>query len=218
VRGDLAGLDAADITVIGVCGSLMNVILAALGWLMLRSERPYSAAARFFAWLLMTVNGFIPAVYLIVSPLLGIGDWMTIFRRYDNPWIWRGVTVIIGLVLTPAWFRLVRRTATALFSGLTAAAGNPSGRIGLVSWWSGGALAFAAALFSPLDWQWALMIAVSSTMGVTWPMLPAIQDAAGQADAGGPEPGGIGPAYAWIAAAIVASLIFVFIFGPGIRL
>lgn len=59
LRGDWSGVTTPGYVLISVSGSLINAMLAALGVFLLWSKRVRTDAQRFFAWLMLAVNGFV---------------------------------------------------------------------------------------------------------------------------------------------------------------
>jgi len=195
-----------------------------------------TGASHLFAWLLFAVNASLVGVYLTVSPLADFGDWNTVIHRFEPQLPLRLLLAAVGAGLTVWATRTAARTLAPLVAPLPAESRNTRTQtLVRACWLSGGTLAVAAALFSPLGLGWALFIAVGSTLGCTWPITVAARmttegkaGAAGkvgarrpQADApreaGAPSP--LIPAHrGWIAAGVVAGAVLVFVFGPGIVL
>lgn len=205
---------------LGLSGSLVNWLLALGGLALLASGRLKSAAARYFAWLLAAVNGFVAGVYMVASPLVGFGDWMTIFRRFSAQQPLRVVTAAVGLVVTLLWARAsARLLARTLVGASSSERGEYALRLVRVSWASGGGLALLAATLSPLGPGWALMIAAGSSFGTTWPLLPVARMAARiEPTQGQPGATAVERDRRWLAAAGLAGGAFVIVFGHGIRL
>lgn len=218
VRGDWSGLSTTWFTAIGVSGSIMNWLIAAVAAWLAGTGRG-SAGTRWAAWLLLAINGFIPSMYMIVSPLFRFGDWDTVLRRWPGALGWRALVAVIGIGSSWWWTRV----AAGRLSGLI---GVPPGasrvalihRLVMTSWASGGVLAAAAAALSPLGPLWAVGIGVGSSLGTTWLLLPASQ----MAEAGSaPKASGITGVPAlrgWLWAGVLAATVFVAVFGRGVRL
>jgi hypothetical protein len=234
---------------LGASGSLVNVVLAALGLALLtrfrRGENPpatglsmgarhfsgdsWTGASQLFAWLLFAINSSLVGVYMTVSPLADFGDWATVIHRFEPQVPFRLLAAAVGAGLTVWATRTAARTLGHLVDHLAMETdGTKTQRLVRVCWLSGGALAVAAALFSPLGLGWALFIAVGSTLGCTWPMMVAAR----MATEGGKEttrdgatrqPAGSAPSLlipahrGWIAAGLLVGVVFVFVFGPGIH-
>ena len=216
LRGDWSALTPTGFVWLGLSGSLLNWALAFLGLLAFERLDPRRSKWRLLSWLILTANGLIAAVYMTISSAVGFGDWMTILSQHPAVNILRGVASAVGLALTLAWLRLVRRTLAELVGvGPPMVVVARARRIAMVSWLTGGALAAAAALMSPLGLGWALAIAVGSTMGTTWPMLAAARSVHRTPPRDGAEPGLIEPSWALVAAAGVMAAVFVLGFGRG---
>ena len=84
------------------------------------------------------------------------------------------------------------------------------------AWLSGGAVAVAAALWSPLGLTWAVPIAAGSTLGTTWPMMGAARLAAERRPGTDVDSPGIGPSHLWMAGGAILGLAFVGFVGRGI--
>lgn len=173
MRANLEAVDRWGFVAIGVAGSAVNWLLAAVGWCGLRVFR--RVGLRWTSWLLAAVNGFIPAWYMAISPLIGFGDWMTIVSRFEAQVPLRLAFGGLGWVLTWLWWRAMASELLALTVDAAehdSSVATPLSRARL-SWLSGGGLALLAATLSPLGLVWALPLAAGSTLGTTWPMLPA---------------------------------------------
>ncbi len=217
VRGDWSEVSRGGDVLIGISGSLVNWILAALGYCMLR-VRKISGASRYFAWLLMAVNGFFAFVYMAASPLIAFGDWVTILRGFPLETPLRVVTSAMGIALTCWWMRLSARQLAPLFPAPTQAARLAKAYpVTLTSWLAGGSIAAVASLLRPLELRWALIVAIASTFGTTWTLRPTARLAARHelsAEEGHAQ--SIGPSVTWMVAGTAIGLAFVFWLGPGV--
>jgi len=214
LRGDWSALNPIGFVWLGLSGSLLNWALAWIGLIAFQRLAPMQSTWRALAWLGLTVNGLIASVYMIISPAVGFGDWMTIVSQFNAVGILRGVASTMGIVVTWAWFRTVRRTLGQLV-GPGPRMVERSRRIALVGWVTGGALAAAAALMSPLGLRWAIAIAIGSTMGTTWPMLAAARSVHRVPPSQEVGVGPIGRRWGWLVVAGVVAVVFVGGFGRG---
>jgi hypothetical protein len=219
VRGDWGDVGALDFVLLGVSGSLVNWLLAILGIVWYRRSGD-SSRAKLFPWLLISVNGFLAATYMIVSPLFGVGDWMTILRRFEPQLILRIFVVVIGANVTLAWFGLVAKWLGHIVIGVPESRRvEIAGRLAMTAWLTGGAVTGAAALWSPIGVPRALLLAVLSSMGATFLMLPAARLAKSPRWANATTAwNGIGPSLGWIGIGLLSAAVFIFVFGPGIEL
>lgn len=220
MRGDLSALDRWGYLWTGAAGSLVNWVLAGLG---LRSAlRAKRNETRVAAWIFAAVNGLIPSVYMVASPLMGFGDWATVISQFENRWLVRLAVGAIGVGLAAWW---VRRVGPLLERHLAALprADREAAAITLTRtvWLAGGGLGLAAALSSPLGPLWAIPIGVGSTIGTTWPLLPMGRVAGGRALAA-PEPHAatvlVPRSSWWVLVGGGAGLAFAWFFGRGIPL
>jgi len=218
-RGDWSALGRTGYVAVGAGGSLVNVLLAALGLALLaRRPRP---SGRLFAWLLFAVNGSLTGFYLLVSPLAGFGDWDTVASRFAPSWPLRLGLAAAGAALT-VWVTQAAGKRLAPFVAMLPSGERETGSLALARtcWLTGGALAVAAALWSPLGLGWALLVALGSTLGCTWPLMPAARLAARQAT----EPANQGGRilvpmnHTWIVAGTLVAALFIFVLGPGLEL
>ena len=215
-RGDWSGLGAPGILAVGVSGSVANLLLAAVGWLLVRRGRGEPTALTALGWLLFAVNAWIPVSYLVVSPLFGFGDWDTVVSAFPNQGPLRASLTVSGLFLAGLlWKETVPSLARTAGGGPAADREARARRLVRTAWLSGGAVALMAAVPSILDPGWALSIAVGSTLGATWPILPAAGSVGDHPVPGRPLRLERSP---WIVAAgLLAGLVLVLIFGPGFR-
>lgn len=219
VRGNWENVGQLGFMALGMSGSAVNWLLAVLGIIWIQRARPRSSA-RFFPWLLLAVNGFIPSVYMVASPLLGFGDWMTILSRFQHQLILRVFIAIVGINVAFAWFALVSRWLTRIVAGVPEGRRIPlARRLTLTSWLTGGVLAVAAALLSPLGLPRALLIAAGSTLGTTFLILPAARLAESARRRVAPTIwDGVGPGLVWTPVGTLLAAVFIFFLGRGIQL
>jgi hypothetical protein len=171
MRGDMSALDQGATAWTAAAGSLANWGLAFLGLAILHAAT--GPSGRILGWIVAAVNGLIPATYMIASPLIGFGDWMTAIARLDARAPLRVVVGVVGVGLLAGWARLLGRRLELLLDPVADTRREHSAvRLTRTVWISGGTLALAASLFSPLGPFWAIPIALGSTLGTTWPLLP----------------------------------------------
>ncbi len=219
VRGDWGDVGALDVMLLGVSGSLVNWLLAILGIVWYRRSAD-SSGAKLFPWLLITVNGFLAATYMIVSPLFGFGDWMTILWRFEPQLILRVFVVVIGANVTLAWFGLVAKWLGHIVAAVPESQRvEVAGRLVRTVWLTGGVVSGAAALWSPTGVLRALLLALLGSMGATFLMLPAARLARSHRWANATTAWtGVRPRIGWIGMGLLSAAIFIFVFGPGIQL
>ncbi|MDX9953801.1 MAG: hypothetical protein RBT75_06885 [Anaerolineae bacterium] len=83
-----------------------NLIAGAMLWTVLRNSRRDPSASRFFLWLLMLMNSFYGAGYLIFSGIANIGDWAVVLNGWEPGGLWRVLLVLAGALLFAVCIRL----------------------------------------------------------------------------------------------------------------
>jgi hypothetical protein len=203
--------------IIAVAGSTANwaVALACLG--LLRARPKASPALRYFLWLSLCVNLFIPSTYLMVSPVIMFGDWHNIIFDLPGQLGWRMALAAAGVAACWLSFRLCRAELGKLVGFGGRSAQSAAWPLVVPAYVAGGLVTVAAALLSPLPAKWAQLQAAGGTFGLTfWLLLLPLSV---------PEP----PARAqhpfiarrsigWIVAGALAALAFVGVLGPGVSL
>jgi hypothetical protein len=196
-------------------GPAGNLIWAGLCFLAQRQIGRAAPALRLFLWATMSFSLLWEFGYLIKCGLSGQGDAMALTNGFTPGWLWRGLMVVVGVVLyrwalgfmsaemhfvvsaNVEWrFRLVRLLTTLCGAGgLIACAGpffDPRGRLEMLN--SGALTSFAA---------WVGLLAVPAL----FPM---------QADKKPIAVGVVGRGIPVIVLAAVAAVLFVGVLGPGI--
>jgi hypothetical protein len=86
---------------VAAAGPLMNLIVGALLWWLLRSRPPRSVAARGFLALAMAFNLLWGSGYFLYSAFSNEGDWAWVLRglALEPLWAWRWGLGILGLIL-----------------------------------------------------------------------------------------------------------------------
>lgn len=220
VRIDLSAVSSVGYLTIGLAGSAVNWSLAGLGLGLLAAGSRRAASGRFFAWLLLAVNGFIPSVYMVISPVFGIGDWNTMLGQLPADPVWRGMVALVGAGLAFWWVGVAAGRLRDVLPGLgTGSRSELARRMVAASWAAGGAVGIAAGALSPIDTGWGLLIGAGSTLGTTWPLFPTLDRARSTLSEGsaGPAPG-IERSPAWLVVGVVTGGVFVLVFGPGLRI
>jgi hypothetical protein len=216
VKGDFGSLSAAGFVAFGVAGSVVNVLLCVLGWWLLRRQ-PVTAAGRASAWFLFAINGMLVTTKMMVEPVAGFGDWMTVLRPLPATDVLRVLVTLLG---TGATAFLVRRTGAAL--AWLVPPGEPSERKAEARRMVGvGALAAAVLVLgscvaSPVGATRGILLALGAGLGPFIPMLFGTRfvDRSPAPDIASPQAGGWG----WSAAAATVVLATWFVFGPGVAL
>ncbi len=198
-------------------GTVFNIVVALVSFLLLRSQKISNPKTNYFLWLLMSVNLFYSGSYLI-GWFIGPGlDWAQFINGLEPQWIWKLVLTAVGLLILGVGFHLSRKywgpfigdqeperrrrmTLLTLIPYLTAiavkvSAGfmNPSPDKMLVFWGSFGATAFFLIWLNFVRF-WPFTKQTISTQ----------------------EAAELGLSIPWLVIGFVALILFVGVLGPGI--
>lgn len=202
--------------VIVMAGSVANWTagLACLG--LLRALRT-TPALRYFLWLSMCVNLFLPATYMAAAPIIEYGDSYILIRDLPGQLFWRGALVSAGGAICWCSFRLCRAELGRLVGFGGRAARAVAWRLVAPAYVAGGVVTVASGLFSQLEFKWAQIQAAGGTFGLTvWLLLLplSIPEAPASAEHQFAVPRSTG----WIVAGALVGLTFIGVLGPGIPL
>jgi len=78
-------------------GTLVNLIFAAVFWLLLLKPQGYRPATRFCLVLAMAGNLFTGAGYFFFSGITDFGDWAEVIRGLEPHWMWRLGLIVVGM-------------------------------------------------------------------------------------------------------------------------
>jgi len=196
---------------IALAGPAFNLCSALTLALARRTGLP--AAWRYAAWVVGTFNLFNAAAYLVYSALLGSGDWATVFAAIGNAAAWRIPLGIAGIV----GYWTAMRVASAALATLCAdgvLSATQAARACRVSYLGFGLLLTLGALCNPLGWTLVLSSGVATGFLAMAGML-ALPSFLPPAPV---ERDGLRLGIGWRVAGALASLWFVAVLGPGIRL
>ena len=95
--------------IIDAAGPLMNLLVGALFWSILRAQRQFSAHWRLFLVFTMAFNLFWGTGYFIFSAVTDTGDLAFVLRdlAVRPSWLWRGFMGVFGVFLYERSIRLV---------------------------------------------------------------------------------------------------------------
>jgi len=200
---------------VAAAGTIVNFIAGAIALLALRSvparERPHTY---YFLWLFATLNLLMGAGYFLFSGAGNIGDWAVVADHTAPAFLWRPAMAVFGALL---YFWLASRSARAL-RGLTGGdeLRNARGRrFAIPAYIAGGLLYCVSGLANPVG---PILVAISAAAasfggasGLLW-LTALLRHFDGPAEAVALERN-----YAWIAAGVVAAILFTGVLGPGIE-
>jgi hypothetical protein len=194
-------------------GSLVNLLFAAIFWLLLLRPQRYKMATRYFLVLAMAGNLFTGTGYFFFSGVTNFGDWAAVIRGLQPHWIWQLGLVVVGVASYYASMLVVAANLKP-FQGK-----NTSRRLRVLCWtpyFTDGILAGLGGLLNPLGLFYVIASALPSTLGANAGLLslPSLMGRMSGSDA--EQVGPIRRSPAWISAAVVASLLFIVVLGRGI--
>ncbi len=195
-------------------GTLVNLAAGIVFWFLLRITQP-RPALRLFLLLSMAFNLLTGAGYFFFSGVSNFGDWADFIQGLHPAWLWHLGLIVVGIL---AYYASILLIGTSLIRRMGAPLSDASRfrRLTLIPYFTAIVTATLAGLLNPLGMKYVLLSAVASTAGglsgLCW-MRPYIPKKIT------PGPAQFVPrSYSWIALSLVFGLIFIFVFGPGVRL
>jgi hypothetical protein len=214
------GTASAAARLVASGGTVVNLIAGGLAVFLYRSLRTDRVAARYFLWLFAAINIFQAFGYFLFSGVSGIGDWAAVMSPTHPEWAWRVGLAAFGGAL---YYLAVRRAFAALgrFIG-----GRPSDRhavgrtLSLVPYPIGAVLYCLSGVLNPNGLQLLAISAAAASLGGTSGLAWGHQflRSRGDDDAPDQKPVHIARDMRVIVTAVVVTLLFVFVLGPGVAL
>jgi hypothetical protein len=194
-------------------GTLVNLLFAAIFWLLLLRPQIYRPATRYFLVLAMTGNLFTGTGYFFFSGVTNFGDWAQVIQGLQPHWIWQLGLVVLGVCSYYASM-LVVRAKLMPFRGKDAG----SRRLRTLCWtpyFTDGILAGLGGLLNPAGLFYVIASALPSTLGANAGLLslPSMMRKPNDSEE---QVGPVSRNLAWIATGAVASLLFIFVIGRGL--
>ncbi|MEM7414777.1 MAG: hypothetical protein AAF389_04715 [Gemmatimonadota bacterium] len=215
VVGDWSGLDDGGAIVVGASGSLSNVLLALVGWLLLRVRAGRPTLVTVAGWLLVYLSLWPVVGYAVLSPIVGPDDWMIVLDRFPNRGALRATIIVTGLFAAGVvWRAMSEKLALTIGNGLAADRRRRARQLVWTAWFAGTALVtFSAVVGAHEPWtRGAIAIAIFALS--TIPILVAAEEV-GRI----PVPGEALPGERSVPALVLGMLCgiaFVALLGPGI--
>ena len=214
---EITDFHAWDYNLILIAGSTANWIAGLVCLGLLRAWRTARPALRYFLWLSMCVNLFLPSTYMAAAPIIRYGDSYFLISNLSGQLFWRSVLVLAGAVTCWLSFRLCRTELVRLIGFGGRAPRRVAWELVAPAYVAGGVVTVAAGLFSRLEFKWAQLEAVGGSFGLTvWLLLLPLS--VSEAPAPGAHPFIIPRSVGWIVAGTLIGLTFIGVLGPGIPL
>jgi hypothetical protein len=194
-------------------GTLVNLVFAAIFWVLLRGAGRRTPVTFYFLTMAMAGNLFTGTGYFLFSGVANFGDWAEVIKGLQPHWLWRLGLIALG--------------ASSYFLSMLVVAGSMQEfhgrqdnlrRLRSLCWTpyvTDGVLAGVAGLFNPAGLFYVVASALPSTLGANAGLLslPDLIRWRGGHD------GKLAPirrSAGWIAAGAILSAGFIFVLGRGI--
>ena len=202
--------------IIVIAGSAANWIIGLVCFCLLRTLRT-TPTLRYFLWLSMCVNLFLPATYMAAAPIIKYGDSYILIHDLPGQLFWRSALVLAGGAICWFSFRLCRSELSRLIGFGGRAARSIAWDLVAPAYIAGGIITVTSGLFSQLEFKWAQLQAAGGTFGLTaWLLLlplgiPEVPESV-------EHPFMVPRSIGWIVAGALIGLTFIGVLGPGILL
>jgi len=204
-----------DTRLIAAAGTLVNLLFAAVFWLLLRRTRRYQPATRYFLVLALMGNLFTGTGYFFFSGVMNFGDWAAVIQGLQPHWAWQMGLVVVGVASYYASMLLVGAEMEPFREKA-----ERSPRIRRLCWtpyFTDGLLAGIGGLLNPIGIFYVIASALPSTLGANAGLLslPSFM----QWWKRGPAQETVAPilrSSRWIAGGAIAGLLFIFVLGRGL--
>lgn len=216
VLSTVAWNSAYDSKLVDAGGTIVNLVAAAVFWLLLRGARQSSAATRLFLLLACAFNLFAGTGYFLFSGLTNFGDWAAVIAGLQPPALWRALLVLGGIL--GYWAALVvAGTSLVRYVGIPRTERSRITRLMLAAYLSAVAIACLGGALNPEGIQLVFVSALPATAGAGSGLLymqfyarKNVQPAVNV------EP--INRSFAWIAVSAACALPYIFLLGRGMTL
>jgi hypothetical protein len=204
-----------DTRLIAANGTLVNLLFAAIFWLVLRRGPRFRPATRYFLVLATMGNLFTGTGYFLFSGVMNFGDWAAVIRGLEPHWAWQVGLIVVGVASYWASMVVVGAEMEPFREK-----GGRSQRILALCWtpyFADGILAFLGGLMNPIGFFYVVASALPSTLGANAGLLslPFVMQGWRRVHEDQPV-GPIPRSPAWIALGAVASAVFIFVLGRGL--
>lgn len=194
-------------------GTLVNLVFAAIFWLLLLRPQRYRPATRYFLILALAGNLFTGTGYFFFSGITNFGDWAAVIRGLQPHWMWRLALIALGVLSYYASMLVVGAKLKPFQSQ-----DKSSRRIRGLCWtpyFTDGILAGLGGLLNPAGLFYVVASALPSTLGANAGLLslPSMMRMWSSEEQ---QVGPVQRSTAWIATGTIASLLFIFVLGRGL--
>jgi hypothetical protein len=212
---------AAESRFVAGAGTTANIVVGAMALVIMniagRARRPGSSAqGRIFLWLFAAFS-LLNCGYLVVSAVLGTGDWAVVIKGLAEATAWRFVLAAVGAALYVRSMHWLARSMAQLVEAKDVAVSELRPLVA-AAYVAGGAVMTLASMFNPISPSLILLSGVGASFGLSAGML-LIPAAILKRFSAEPNVAAVPSTLsaAWICLAIVVAGIFIAVLGPGIR-
>jgi hypothetical protein len=195
-------------------GTLVNLSFALIFWLLLLKPERYRPTTRYFLVLAMAGNFFTGTGYFFFSGVTNFGDWAAVIRGLQPHWMWQLGLIVVGMASYYASMLLVAAQLKPFRERSLS-----SRRLRVLCWtpyFTDGILAGLAGLLNPAGLFFVIASALPSTLGANAGLLSLPSMMRRMSSSNAEQVGPIRRGPAWISAAAIAALLFIFVLGRGI--
>jgi len=192
-------------------GTLVNLLAAAIFWILLLRPQRYRPVTLYFLVLCLAGNLFTATGYFFFSGVANFGDWAAVIAGLHPHWIWRLGLIVLGVATYYASMLLVAAKLQPFKEH------DPhSHMLRSVCWtpyFTDALLAAVAGVLNPAGLFYVIASALPSTLGANAGLLslPSLMR-----DSNRDEPIIIPRSTGWIVSGAIASLLFIVVLGRGI--
>jgi hypothetical protein len=212
--GNFDGLTPAGLIALGVSGSVANLLLLLVGWLIL-TKRALSSSSGLAAWYLFSFNGMLITTKMMGESIFGFGDWITVAQNMPDAMVFRGAVLLISAIGIVLMVRLSGKYLVFLLPySDTRSRVVRAIRIIIVGALTSAVLVLVAALLRPIGTERDILLAFGAGVAPFVPLMFVARVVARSKHTGEV----IGDRIGWILtlAAFLCAMIFWIGFGRGI--
>jgi hypothetical protein len=200
-----------DTRLIAAMGTIVNLIAAAVLWLILRNASRLKPTTRYFFVTCMAGNLFTGTGYFFFSGVTNFGDWARVIQGLQPHWAWQVGLVIVGVA---AYYRAMLVVA-AEFGPFATSEGARLRRLTWTAYFTDGILATVAGLLNPAGLFYVIASAVPSSLGANTGLFVMPFFMWGAKPWANPV-SPVARSLVWITCAAIIGVLFIVVLGRGI--
>jgi hypothetical protein len=212
----VAWSSAYDSKLVAAGGTIVNLISAAVFWILLVTLRSASTRARLFLLLCCAFNLFTGTGYFLFSGITNFGDWEAVIQDLHPYWLWRVGLVLVG-VLSYWGAVVVIGSGLVSYVGVAVAERSRYWKLAILSYCSAIVISVLGGLMNPLGFKYVLLSAIPATAGadcgLLWMRYYVLKSLMPTRHAEH-----IHRSWIWIGISVGVGIAFVFVLGRGIPL